>query len=89
MATRRPMQKHTTLLKRIDLGFDVIHVRVVAAVTMREEAGCDPDEQTPDGCYVDTDKVVYLLDTLSQKNARKTLLHELGHAMWDLYNEHE
>ena len=86
---KRPMRQGSTILKRIDLGFDMIEVSTLSDAEMRDEADCDSSEMTPDGLWIAETKTIYLRAGLSARAARKTLLHELGHAAWDLYNEHE
>lgn len=73
--------------RRIDLGFASIKVEWVDERTMRLEAECDDDEETPDGMWVGVDETIYLKKGLSQRKSKQILLHELAHAMLDLYHE--
>jgi Zn-dependent peptidase ImmA (M78 family) len=72
---------------RVDLGFALIHIRLVDKKTMREEAECEPDESTPEGLW-DTDAdVVYVGKWLRNKRKREVLMHELAHACLDWRDE--
>jgi len=76
---------------RIDLGPAVIAVEWVSESTMRTETDCEDDDQTPEGAWdTDGDRIL-LLDKLKRrpKRARKILLHELSHAVNDLYHAAE
>lgn len=85
---KRLMKQSTTGIKnRIDLGFASVKIEWVDDRTMRLEAECDDDEETPDGMWVSVDGTVYLLKTQSVRKAQQILLHELAHAMLDLYHE--
>ena len=76
---------------RIDLGPAVLRVEWVSETTMRSETDCEDDDPTPEGAWdTDADRIL-LLDRLKRKprRARKILLHELVHAMNDLYHQAE
>lgn len=58
---------------------------------MRAETECDADDPTPEGAWdTDGDRIL-LLESLKRKpkRARRILLHELSHAMLDLYHQAE
>lgn len=77
--------------RRIDLGPAVIAVEWVNEQTMRAETDCEDDDATPEGAWdVERDRIL-LLEKLQRKpkRARKILLHELGHAVNDLYHAAE
>lgn len=77
--------------KRVDLGVAVIQVEWVSDQAMRAETECEPDDPTPEGAWdTDTDRIL-LLDALKRKprRARKIYLHELVHAVNDLYHQAE
>jgi Zn-dependent peptidase ImmA (M78 family) len=76
---------------RIDLGPAVVHVRWVSEQLMRQETECEADDLTPEGSWdTDTDTVL-LLEALKRKprRARRIMLHELSHAVLDLYHQAE
>lgn len=77
--------------QRIDLGAAVIRVEWVTEAVMRSETDCEDDDPTPEGAWdTDQDRIL-LLDQLKRRprRARKILLHELGHAVNDLYHAAE
>lgn len=77
--------------RRLDLGVAVISVEWVTEATMRDETDCEDDDATPEGAW-DTDRDrILMLDKLKRnpKRARKILLHELSHAVNDLYHAAE
>lgn len=75
--------------KCIDLGFTAIAVRWLPESGMRAEADCAEGEEAPLGLWIDEDHTVYLNNSLKHtpKQARQILLHELTHAMLDLYHK--
>ena len=76
---------------RIDLGPAVISVEWVNEAAMRAETDCEADDPTPEGAWdTDSDRIL-LLEGLKRKprRARRILLHELVHAVNDLYHQAE
>lgn len=72
---------------KIDLGLEMVHVRVVGKAEMRLEADCEADEPTPEGLWDYGEDTVWVGRWLSAKRKREVLFHELVHAMID-YREH-
>lgn len=75
--------------KRIDLGPAVLSVDWVEDQIMRQETECDEGDATPDGAW-DVDGKRILLHVRLKKQpryARQILLHEIAHAVLDLYHE--
>jgi Zn-dependent peptidase ImmA (M78 family) len=75
------------LPSKIDLGLELVHVKLVTKAKMRDEADCDDDDPTPEGMWDYSEDTVYVGRWLSAKRKREVLFHELVHAMID-YREH-
>lgn len=74
--------------KKIDLGPAILSVEWADEASMRKHAECDEDEEGPDGLW-DGESIIYLHVRLKKrpKYARQILLHEVAHAVLDLYHE--
>ncbi len=79
------------LKSRIDLGVAIIHVEWVNEQMMRSETECEPYDITPEGAWdVDGDRILLHVQLRKKpKRARKIFLHELNHAVNDLYHAAE
>jgi Zn-dependent peptidase ImmA (M78 family) len=69
--------------KHIDFGFHRIWINVVDEETMREEADCEEGDSTPEGLWNTDLNIIFLLKTLSWRQMRYYLMHELVHACLD------
>lgn len=77
--------------RRVDLGLAVIEIEWHGEKAMREEGDCEPDDPTPEGLWdVEGDRIL-LHEALKRKprRARRIYLHELAHAVNDLYHQAE
>lgn len=72
------------LPKRIVLPFG--NIIIVKLVPPTHEALHNPEcpEDDLDGCWVETEKTIYINNTLSPKRARYLLWHELFHSIVDI-----
>jgi hypothetical protein len=75
--------------RRIDLGPAVLTVEWADEAAMRDFLEAEADEETPDGCWDDEGKRILLHVRLKKRPryARQILLHEVAHAVLDLYHE--
>jgi Zn-dependent peptidase ImmA (M78 family) len=76
------------LPSKIDLGLELVHVKLVTKKEMREECDLETEEDsTPEGVWDYDQDTIFIGRWLSPKRKREVLFHELVHAMID-YREH-
>lgn len=69
---------------RLDLWYGSIALRKIDRAAMRDLAGCDPGDETPDGCWDTDTETIYLGDWLRGAALRRVFWHEMVHAVIDM-----